>query len=302
MNKKFGLGVLATGMAIAGTLVAEVKPADAFVVHDGWNYSMDAHNDSTPFKRDGKGKFEIRGMAYKVIGEKAYFAINSNVDLNNGVTWDEATAADYRSRAADDDRVDFGDILINFTGESLDQANGDLFGIRFAAGNDSGVSELGVYSNVNASSVAGSNAGWSSMNAYNNYLIDKKNVTPTIGDLAYDDSYFDLSSSPANSISTGTKVGDIEFLANLNDIGLDFDFFGNVGSNMIAFTFDAGLLPSGEALYHLAMECNNDLVAGRYISPSDDTTDVPTPAAILPAILGMFGAASRKKNQGQEEA
>ncbi|MGB2927024.1 MAG: PTPA-CTERM sorting domain-containing protein, partial [Limnothrix sp.] len=117
----------------------------------------------------------------------------------------------------------------------------------------------------------------------------------------YNDSYFDLSGSPLNSISSGTKVGDIEFLTDLSSIGLDFDFFGNVGSELIAFTFDKGLLPTGKALYHLAIECNNDIVAGHYES-SDDTTDVPTPAAILPAILGMFGAASRKKNEEEENA
>lgn len=283
MNKRFGLGVLATGMAIAGTLVAEVKPADAFVTHGGWNYSMDTYNDSTEFQSNGSGKFEIRGMAYKVIGEKAYFAINSNISLENGVEWTPAA----------DGRVDFGDILINFTGDSLKDANGSLFGIRFAANNDSGVPALGVYSNVSATSVASSNNGWASMNDYNNYVL-QQNVTPTIGDLAHNDSYFDLSGSPYNSISSGVKVGDIEFLSNLNDIGLDFDYFGNVGSKMIAFTFDTGLLPAGKALYHLAVECNNDIVAGYYDSPSS-TTDVPTPAAILPAILGMFGAASRKK-------
>lgn len=291
MQKILGLGLVATG-AVVGSFLAEVKPAEAFVTHNGWNYSMDAYNDSTEFQSNGSGKFEIRGVAYKVIGEKAYFAINSNVSLQNGVNWGPAA----------DGRVDFGDILINFTGESLDQANGDLFGIRFAAGNDSGVSELGVYSNVNATSVGSSNNGWGSLNAYNNYLINDKKVTPTIGDLAYNDSYFDLNGSPLNSISSGTKVGDIEFLSDLSSIGLDFDFFGNVGSKMIAFTFDKGLLPSGQALYHLAIECNNDIVAGYYDSPTSNTTDVPTPAAILPAILGMFGAASRKKNGAEEAA
>ncbi|MGB2924999.1 MAG: PTPA-CTERM sorting domain-containing protein [Limnothrix sp.] len=287
-KKIIGLGLIAAG-TVAGSLLADVKPADAFQVHNGWNYSIDAKNDSTTFKRNGSGLFEIYGSAYKIVGEKVVFAINSNVDLENGVEWQKAA----------DKRVDFGDVLINFTGESLDEANGELFGIRFAPNNDSGVSQ-GVYSNVDAVSVGGSNDGWSSLNKYNNY-VRGKNVTPTIGDLAYDDSYFDLTTSPLNSISSGTKVGDIEFLTDLNSIGLDFDFFGNVGSELIAFTFDKGLLPTGKALYHLAIECNNDIVAGHYES-SDDTTDVPTPAAILPAILGMFGAASRKKNETEENA
>lgn len=155
--------------------------------------------------------------------------------------------------------------------------------------------QAGVYSNVTAKSVASTNAGWSKLQKYNNY-VSGKGVMPTIGDLATDGSYFDLETSPVNSIVSGTRVGDIEFLSDLSGLGLDFDFFGNVGSELIAFTFDKGLLPAGKALYHLALECNNDIVGGHYDSYSGDTTEVPTPAAIIPALLGMFGAAARRKN------
>ena len=292
MRKVLGLGLVATG-AITSGLLADVKPAEALVVHNGWNYTMDAHNDSTPFKRDGSGLFEIYGSAYKVIGETMVFAINSNVDLENGVDWDSAA----------DDKVHFSDLLINFTGKSLDQANGELYAINFAGNGDSGAGALGgvgIYSNVTAKSVSGSNSGWSTLKKYNNKILGK-NVTPTHGDLAYDDSYFDVDKRTLNVIDTGTKIGDIEYINDLAGLGLDFEHFGDVGSETMAFSFDLGLFSSEdvEAMFHFAMECNNDMVAGT-MNFTPGAAEVPTPAVILPAILGMFGAASRKNKEAEE--
>lgn len=61
-KKLLGLGLVTAGV-VATNLLVDAKPADAFVVHNGWNYSIDAKNDSTPFKRDGSGLFEIYGSA-----------------------------------------------------------------------------------------------------------------------------------------------------------------------------------------------------------------------------------------------
>ncbi|AFY37283.1 hypothetical protein Lepto7376_0909 [[Leptolyngbya] sp. PCC 7376] len=287
LRKGLGLGLMTVG-AITGGFAVE-RPADAFVVHNGWNYSIDTYNDSTPFDANGNGLYEIFGTAYRVVDDTVTVAISSNVNLENGVD----------SLSAEDGKVHFADILLNFTGKSLDETNGELFGIHFAANNDSGVSELGIYSNVTATSVSDINSGWNSLQEYNDSVLGN-GVTPKIGDLVYDDSYFDLDQATPTSISLGTKIGDIEFISNVNSLGLDFDFFGNAGSELIAFTFDKGLLPTGKALYHLAMECNNDMLAGHYESFSDHPNEVPTPAMILPAILGMFGAASRKKNDSAE--
>lgn len=287
MNKTYTLGVVATGMAIAGTLLGNVKPANALVLHNGWTYSMDAINDSSPFNRAGNGAFEIYGSAYKVDNGKVTFAINSNVNLANGVNWNSAA----------DRKVHFGDILLNFTGKALDAANGQLFGIRFAANNDSAVSSVGVYSNVTAKEVASVNDGWASYQAYNNYILGQR-ITPKVGDLAYNNPYLNPSARILNSIQSGNKIGDITLLNSLSSLGLDFGYFngGKVGSQTIAFSFDAGLLPLNEqGIYLFGMECNNDLTAGYY-------TEVPTPAAILPALLGMVGAAIRKKDETTEEA
>ncbi len=309
-RKLLGFG-LATAGVFATTLLADVKPADAFVVHNGWNYTMDAYNDSTPIKKDGSGLFEIRGAAHKVIGDTVVFAVNSNVELENGVDWNRAA----------DKKIHFSDLLINFTGKSLDQANGDLFAVNFAANGDSDAGVLGgvgVYSNVTAKSVAKSNNGWGKLKSYNKY-VQKKGITVTHGELdsrgrladgttfengtrsngtiKTTDQYFNHNKNTVNVIDSGTKIGDIEYIEDLTNLGLDFEHFGNVGSETIAFSFDLGLFPSDavEAMFHFAMECNNDIVAGR-MNLEPGATEVPTPAAILPVILGMFGAASRKKD------
>lgn len=262
--------------------------ATALVTHQGWNYTIDIPNDSTPFNVDGEGLFEIFGLAYQVVDQTVTVAISSNVNLPNGTP----------SLEAQDGRVDFSDLLINFTGRNLADANGDLFGIRFAVNNDSGVPEAGIYSDVTAASVASFNDGWTSLGAYNDSVINS-GVIPSIGDLVYNDSYFDLNQATPTAIATGTKIGDIEFIADVTSLGLDFDFFDATGTELIAFTFDAGLLPSGEALYHLAMECNNDMIASVLNLPESpkDPDKVPTPAVILPTIMGMLGAAKRRKSE-----
>lgn len=278
-QKTIGLGLVAMG-AIAGGIFSTTQPVNALTLHDGWQYSIDAFNDSTPFKRNGSGLFEIYGTAHKIVGRTMVFAINSNVNLETGVAWNDAA----------DKRVDFADLILNFTGQRLDEANGDLFGVRFARNNDSGVSELGLYKDVTAVAVASTNAGYASLGAYNKAVL-AKGVTPQIGDLLYNDPYFNTKKQTITSIQSGTKIGEINLLDSGNSLLDDLDFagLGMTGSNTIAFTFNAGLLPTGDALYHLALECNNDMVAAAYYN------EVPTPAAILPSILGIFGIASRKK-------
>lgn len=291
MQNSLRMGLIVTGLAIAGTVITGVKPASALVVHDGWNYSMDAINDSSPFKSDGTGLFEIYGTAYKVDNGVVTFAINSNVDLATGVNDSRASGG----------KIHYGDLLLNFTGKSLEAANNELFGIRFDANNESGVSALGVgvYSNVTAKQVATANASWGSLGQYNQYILGK-GVKPTIGDLVYDDTYFDQNKEVLNVIESGTKVGNINFISDLSTIGLDFAHFnsGKTGSKTFAFSFDAAFLPTDSTgIYHFGFECNNDLVAGSYFSPTVPPTDVPTPAAVLPAVFGMIGAAFRKKEE-----
>lgn len=262
------------------------QPVAAFVTHQGWTYTVDTHNDSTPFNGNGHGPYEIFNLAYQVVDETVTIAINSNVNLSTG----------NPSLVAQDGAVHFSDLLLNFTGQTLDEANGDLFGIRFAANNDSGAGSVGIYSDVTAMSVAHINDGWTSLGAYNDSVI-ASGVTPSIGDLLHDDAYFDLEQATPTAIATGTKIGDIEFIANVNNLGLNLDLFEHTGTELIAFTFDAGLLPTGKALYHLAMECNNDMIAGTFDfnANSDKPDDVPSPAVILPTIFGLFSAATHRK-------
>ncbi|AFY37285.1 hypothetical protein Lepto7376_0911 [[Leptolyngbya] sp. PCC 7376] len=292
IKKLLGLGLVATG-AIASSLIV-VKPAEAFVIKDGWNYEIDVYNDATPVRTDGSSAYELYGMAYKVSNGIATIAINSNMVLEDG----------YASSGSEDGRLDFGDLLINFSGDDLQtaSANADLFGIRFAPNSDSGVAEIGVYEDVTAQLAPG-NFQWDSLQAYNDVLAPY-DINPSIGDGSVfnniDDYFGGASGQPLNSIASGNKIGDIEMLSpeEIASLGLDFGYFHGAkqGNQTIAFSFDYGLLPAGSALYHLGFECNNDVIGGEFEGEA-----VPTPAAILPAILGMFGAASRKKNSDDEQ-
>ncbi|AFY37284.1 hypothetical protein Lepto7376_0910 [[Leptolyngbya] sp. PCC 7376] len=294
VKKVLGLGLVVTG-AIAGSFLADVKPADAFVVKDGWNYEIDTFNDGLGFNRHGNSGYEIYGMAYKVANGITTIAINSNMDLEDGRS----------NGASDDGRLDFGDLIFNFSGDDLQTAseNADLFGIRFAPNSDSLV-PVGVYSDVTAQMAAG-NYHQKNLKKYNKKLSNK-GVTASIGDgsiFKNDDAYFGGElAQPLNSIASGTKVGDIDMLdvEEVASLGLDFGYFHpsrKEGVHTIAFTFESGFFPRGKGLYHLGFECNNDVIGGAFEGEA-----VPTPAVILPTILGMFGAASRKKDAEDELA
>lgn len=275
--------ILLTVGSFTINILTTLEPVQAMTLYNQWNYTFDTYNDSTGFNREGNGAFEIYGAAYKVAGNTGYFAINSNVNLTTGVY----------SNIASDRRIDFGDMLLNFTGKSLADANGELFGIRFAPGNDSLAPTLGVYRDVTARSVTGENSGYGSLMSYNLAVLSY-GVTPSIGALLYDDDYLDPQKSTLNSIKDGTKIGEINLIYDVDNLDLEFDFFGTkIGTHTFAFSFDATLFPSNPGIYLFGMECNNDLVAGYY-----DVPEVPTPAAILPAVLGVWGAAVRRKKVG----
>ena len=159
IKKILGLGLAATG-AIAGSLIT-TESAEAFVIKDGWHYEIDVNNDATPVRTDGSSAYEIYGMAYQISNGIVTIAVNSNMDLEAG----------YASSGSEDGRLDFGDLLINFSGDDLEtaSANADLFGIRFAPNSDSGVEEIGVYNNVTAQLAPG-NFQWGSLREYNDIL------------------------------------------------------------------------------------------------------------------------------------
>jgi hypothetical protein len=117
------LGAIAT----VGVLTAIGQQAQAGTIHNGWNYSIDSTRDGTGSGKIGeKSDFEFYGIAFKQVKDKVYFAINSNLSLDGSL--------DAKARNG---KISYGDLFLDFgkTG-NFNQANGNLHGVRFDAGND----------------------------------------------------------------------------------------------------------------------------------------------------------------------
>ena len=261
--------------------------ATAATLSNGWNYAIDSFNDGVTGDQVGGGDFEFYGIAITETSDTAFIAINSNLSL-----------AGYAASIAERGNVNYGDLFFNFSGQNFNtaNANGSLFAIRFAAGNDSGVETTGVYTNVTAKSVTQTNLGFTNLNQYNT-RVASEGGTPSMGDLAATDSYFEQTGNTTvlNSIATGTKVGEINFLtpATLSALGLDFAQFNAVGSQTIGFSFNKSSMPWGNYIANFFAECANDGIA---IQGSFEA--VPEPSTWFGTLVGLsflgIGAAKRK--------
>ena len=261
--------------------------ATAATLSNGWNYAIDSFNDGVTGGQVGGGDFEFYGIAITETSDTAFIAINSNLSL-----------AGYAASIAERGNVNYGDLFFNFSGQNFNtaNANGSLFAVRFAAGNDSGVETTGVYTNVTAKSVTQTNLGFTNLNQYNT-RVASQGGTPSMGDLAATDPYFEQTGNTTvlNSIATGTKVGEINFLtpATLSALGLNFAQFNAVGSQTIGFSFNKSSMPSGNYIANFFAECANDAIA---IQGSFEA--VPEPSTWFGTLVGLsflgIGAAKRK--------
>lgn len=94
-------------------------------------------------------------------------------------------------------------------------------------------------------------------------------------------------------MSSGDYVGAVNVLQN-PDWGLDQ--FAGLPGQIIGIEFDADLIPLAgreRVCLHVGPECNNDIIGTE--------VPVPTPAAVLPILSGMFAAAKRKDKKNEEE-
>jgi hypothetical protein len=275
-------------VAVFWVIFALQQPkATAATLSNGWNYAIDSFNDGVTGGQVGGGDFEFYGIAIKETSDTAFIAINSNLSL-----------AGYATSGAERGNVNYGDLFFNFSGQNFNtaNANGSLFAVRFAAGNDSGVETTGVYTNVTAKSVTQTNLGFTNLNQYNT-RVASQGGTPSMGDLAATDPYFEQTGNTTvlNSIATGTKVGEINFLtpATLSALGLNFAQFNAVGSQTIGFSFNKSSMPSGNYIANFFAECANDAIA---IQGSFEA--VPEPSTWFGTLVGLsflgIGAAKRK--------
>ncbi|MCU0543309.1 MAG: PEP-CTERM sorting domain-containing protein [Oscillatoriaceae cyanobacterium Prado104] len=275
-------------------------PAAAATLHGGWNYAIDSFTDGVTGTHIGGGEFEFYGIAIKETSDKAYVAINSNLSLTG-------FAAPGTGRG----NVNYGDLFFNFSGQNFNTANTNrsLFAIRFAEGNDSGVGTTGVYSHVAAKSVTSTNLGFRNLNLYNSTVVFGGG-TPSMGDLAADDPYFQQTGidTVLNSIAVGTKVGEINFLTpeTLSVLGLDFAQFNATGSQTIGFSFDKSAMPSGAFIANFFAECANDGIAikGSFQPGVDpDVEAVPEPSTVLGTLLafGVLGIGKAKRKNHRQK-
>ncbi|MEG4118213.1 PEP-CTERM sorting domain-containing protein [Microcoleus sp. N9_B4] len=263
------------------------QKATAATLSNGWNYAIDSFNDGVTGPQIGGGEFEFYGIAIKETSDTAFIAINSNLSL-----------AGYADPLAQRGNINYGDLFFNFSSQNFNtaNANGSLFGIRFAEGNDSSVATTGVYSNVTAKNVSQTNSGFSNLNQFNT-VVASKGGTPSMGDFSATDPYFEQTGdwTVLNSIATGTKVGEINFLtpATLSVLGLNFAQFNAVGSQTIGFSFNKSSMPSGNYIANFFAECANDAIA---IQGSFEA--VPEPSTWFGTLVGLsflgIGAAKLK--------
>ncbi len=276
----------ATAMGITGQ---QANAASLGTGLGGWNYAIDSFHDGVTNGKVDQGLFEFYGIAIKQDSQNIYVAINSNLGLG------DKTYRDKNGRY-----VNYGDLLFNFSGNNLVTASNQksLFAIRFDGINDAGVSSTGVYSNVQAKSVTGSNYGFTNLSSGSlNHLdyVNSRGGSASMGHLAEDDPYF--GNTTLNVIKSGTKIGDIKYLtaSDFTELNLDFGQFGASGSQTFGFSFARSLLPTGNFIAHLLAECANDGVAIKASVPEPATTGF-----VLAA--GVSGLVMKRTRKSQKDS
>ncbi|MCT7992923.1 PEP-CTERM sorting domain-containing protein [Laspinema olomoucense] len=293
--------ILGTAAATVGLMGVTAPQVQAGTLHNGWNYAIDSFKDGAEGNIIGANSaYEMYGMAVKedTQSNSIFVAINANLPI---------TGDNYGGAA--DGHIGWGDLIFNFSGQNLQTANasGNLFGIRFAQNNDSGVSSVGVYDNVTLRSVTSTNSGFNNLTHHAN-LVASQRGSASMGDLAYNDSYFagqiTGTHTVLNSIKTGNLLGGINVINNFAGLGLDFGNFSATGTHTFGFSFDKSLMPVGEFVATLFAECANDGIAlmGEFTVasvPGDDVS-VPEPSSMLGLLalgLTFAGSLSRKKGK-----
>jgi len=284
---------ICSGAIFCAVVVVHQPKTVAATLSNGWNYAIDSFSDGVTGSQIGGGEFEFYGIAIKETVDTAFVAINSNLSL-----------AGYADPFSQRGNINYGDLFFNFSGQNFNtaNANGSLFGIRFAEGNDSGLATTGVYSNVTAKNVTAINSGFSNLNRYNT-RVKSVGGTPSIGDLSATDPYFQQTgeNSVLNSIAAGTKVAEINSLtpAALSALGLNFAQFKATGSQTIGFSFNKSAMPSGNYVANLFAECANDAIAIKGSFEQQSSEPVPEPSTMFGTLAGLSILAAKRKLKRQ---
>lgn len=278
MGRKW-LGAAAVTTAVVAVCAAAPSGAQLF---NGWQYSIDSLNDGS-----GGSGYEMKGIAYQLVGNTARFAFSSNMQPGG-----------FAVSGARNGNIALGDLFLNFSGNNLNTAaafsNPKVLAVRFDATNDSlgnvsgSNTSTGVYKNVTAASFTSANQGYANLQAYINAGFGRN--TDAMGDL--ESSTGDVTTYLSNgtmypNISSGTYAGGITLLdrnALVNTYGLNFAHFGadTAGPGIFGFAFDRSLLPTGNFTAHMFEECINDGVAIK-------GSNVPEPSTLAMMGVGATG-------------
>jgi hypothetical protein len=284
MKSKQVSSVLGTLGLACGCLFAVGQPARADI-----NYAIDSFNDGYNSGVVGSNSaYEFYGMAIVEDGNNIIVALNANMPLTG-----------VNSLHAQDGLISWGDLFFNFSSDNYNTAssNSSLYAIHFADTNNSGVSTLGIYSNVTGKSVTSINSGFNTLSSYN-IGVQNAGGTPSLAQLPANTSYFNQGSPIQNVINTGNFVTGINMLSatQLSGLGFDFGQFGATGTQTFGFSFDKNALPVGEFIASIFAECINDgmVIVGKTDPRSED---VPEPLSILGSMAGVGLILRRQKGK-----
>lgn len=282
---KMTVATVVGSVAALGLIATSGDRANAQSINNGWTYQYDAVGDGS-----GGSQYDIKGMAMSVQGDKLFVAMTGGTPL---------TGVNYAS--AQGGSIGWGDLFFNFSGKNFNDAAaaGQLFGVRFASTNDSKVG-LGVYSGVQATSVALQNSGYGSLDQYYSHsAFNKQNTQGTaLATRNAVNDYYGGAGSIKNVINSGSKVSDVSLLSaqNLSAMGLSFGG-GAANDNIFGFSFDRGALPGGSFMANVFLECGNDAMAF-----SGSSAAAPEPTTMAGAALGIAAIGGLKRARRRKQA
>lgn len=282
-----GAALLALSVTMAGPQQAQAGTLD---LSSGWNYSIGLESNGS-----GGAAYALTGLAIKQDANNLYIAINGGTDPTKGT---------YNSGSTNNN-INYGDMFFNFTGKDFATANAasSLFGIHFAP-NTSGATQMGLYSNVQAKSVALTHNGYGSVqkyfnNGYGSLQTEGTDLNTQAKTIAY---YGNNGTGPIyNVIDKGTKVADISPLTAAvlgTSLGLDFGKYDAKSAYTFGFQVSKSALPTGDFMANLFYECGNSGIANAgSITPG---APVPEPMTMLGLALGGIGLVAGKMKQRRQ--
>ena len=232
--------------------------------------------------------FELYGIGYTQTDTTFYVGLNTNLPIGGSP-----------DASADGGSVTWGDLFFNFSAQPFAEAvtEGQVYGVRFDAANDSPLPQLGLYQVQQTTSVTPINTGFASLADYQSVVTEAGGI-PSLGSIPINGGYLSNTGLPQNVIAEGILLSeDVNFIEDFSSVGFapDFGFSSSLsqtGNFTYGFSIDRAALPTGDFIAHLLAECANDGVAfagtllAQEISPISEPESVPEPTTWL-ACFGL---------------